>query len=77
MNIEKKVIEIVCEVLGQEVEDVNLSSDLREDLDGDSIDFADVVMGLEEEFDIEVAEEAAMKIKTVGDIVEHLNSVIK
>ncbi|MGL4590078.1 MAG: acyl carrier protein [Mycoplasmatales bacterium] len=72
MDIQEKVIEIICDVLGQEPENVKLDSDIRNDLDGDSIDFADVVMSLEEELDIEIPEEDLKDVKLVGDLVDYL-----
>lgn len=72
MNIETKVIEIVGEFLDIDVEEITVESNLKEDLNADSLDFVELVMELEEEFDFEADEDKLANIKTIGDIVKFI-----
>ncbi len=67
-----KVIEIVAEFLDLEVSEVTLDSNLKDDLNADSLDFVELVMELEEEFEFEADEDKMQEIKTVGDIVKFI-----
>lgn len=69
-----KVKEIVAEQLGVEPEEVTLESSFIEDLGADSLDIVELVMALEEEFDIEIPDEDAEKISTVNDVVEYIKA---
>ena len=69
-----KVVDIVCEQLSVSKDDVNPESSFVEDLGADSLDTVELVMALEEEFDLEIADEDAEKISTVNDAVEYINS---
>ncbi len=75
MENQEKVIEIVCDLLGADAEGVTADTDLREDLQADSLDFTEIVMELEDTFDFESNEEDIVNIKTVGDIVKYIESV--
>ena len=68
----EKVQEIICDQLELEIEAVTMDSVLLEDLGADSIDLADLVMTFEDEFDMEISDEALENIKTVGDIVKFI-----
>ncbi|MCH5190677.1 MAG: acyl carrier protein [Oscillospiraceae bacterium] len=68
----EKVQEIICDQLELETEDVTMDSVLLEDLGADSIDLADLVMTFEDEFDMEISDEALEDIKTVADIVKFI-----
>ncbi len=68
----EKVKGIVVEQLGVKPEDLSLQSSLIEDLGADSLDIVELIMALEEEFDIEISDEDAEKISTVGDVVEYI-----
>lgn len=68
----EKVREIICEQFELDEESVTADSVLREDLDADSLDLIDLVMTFEDEFKIEVPDEAIAEIKTVGDIVKYI-----
>ena len=72
----EKLKNIIVEVLNVEEEDVKLESTFVDDLGADSLDVFQIIMGLEEEFDIEIPNEAAEKIVTVGDAVEQIKSAI-
>lgn len=56
-------------------ESVTLESKIAEDLGADSIDAIELIMGIEEEFDIEISDDEAMAIKTVGDLVDVINKL--
>ncbi len=70
----EKVKEIVVEQLGVEEDEVTMESSFIDDLGADSLDIVELIMALEEEFDIEVPDEEAEKITTVGDVVEYIKS---
>ena len=67
--IEKRVCEIVMEQLGVSESDVKLEASFVDDLGADSLDTVELVMALEEEFDIEIPDEAAEKIATIQQAV--------
>tara|TARA_B100000795_G_C22335921_1_gene263140 strand:+ start:71 stop:334 length:264 start_codon:yes stop_codon:yes gene_type:complete len=69
MTIEEKVFEVVSRRLKWELSDLTLETDLRKDLNADSIDSVEVVFELEDEYNITVEDEEAEDIRTVGDIV--------
>ena len=69
-----KVKEIIAEELGIELEEIKLESDLAEDLGADSLDAIELIMEIESQFDVEIADNEATKIKLVKDIVEFLES---
>ena len=68
----EKVREIICEQFEVDEESVTLDTDIREDLDADSLDMVDLVMSFEDEFKIEVPDSAIETVKTVGDIVKFI-----
>lgn len=70
----EKVKEIVVEQLGVEEDEVTMESSFIDDLGADSLDIVELIMALEEEFEIEVPDEEAEKITTVGDVVEYIKS---
>lgn len=69
-----KVKEIVAEQLGVDEEEVVLDASFIEDLGADSLDIVELIMALEEEFDMEIPDEDAEKIVTVGDAVEYIKN---
>lgn len=68
-----KVKEIVANQLRKPIEDITADKEVVKDLGADSLDVVEMLMSLEEEFGITVSEEAAMNIKTVGDIAETID----
>ena len=73
-NIEERVIKIVGEQLGVKEDEIRTDASFVEDLGADSLDTVELVMALEEEFDLEIADEDAEKISTVNEAVEYINS---
>ena len=71
-EIQAKVIQIICEQLGKDKSEIKMSSHFIEDLDADSLDTVELVMALEEEFDIDIPDEAAEKITTVESAVDFI-----
>jgi len=74
MSIEERVRKIVCEQLGKSDEEVGNDASFVDDLGADSLDTVELVMALEEEFDLEIADEEAEKISTVQEAVNYINS---
>ena len=71
----EKLIELLCEQLDIEADEVNENTDIVNDLGADSLDVVDLVMTLEDEFDIEIPDDAVENIETVGDVVEAIQKV--
>lgn len=70
----EKLKKIIAEVLNVDEEEITLETTFVDDLGADSLDVFQIIMGLEEEFDIEIANEDAEKIVTVGDAVEQIKN---
>jgi acyl carrier protein len=73
-EVEAKVREIICEQLGVSEGDVTPDASFIEDLGADSLDIVELVMALEEEYDMEISDEEAEKIRTVQDVVNYIES---
>jgi acyl carrier protein len=71
----EKVKSIIIEELDVPAEDVTLEANLNDDLGADSLDAVELIMALEEEFDIKVSDEAAQGLQTVQQIVDYIESV--
>lgn len=69
MELAEKVKQLIAEQLGKPVEEISDDKEVVKDLGADSLDVVEMLMGLEEEFNITVPEEDAVNIKTVGDII--------
>ncbi len=70
----EKLKSIVADQLDVEEDAVVLDASITEDLGADSLDVVDLVMSIEEEFDIEIPDEAVEDIKTIGDIVKYIEN---
>ncbi len=70
----EKVRRIIAEQLGIEEDDIQMESSFLDDLGADSLDIVELIMALEEEFDIEIPDSEAEKITTVGDAVEYIKN---
>ena len=72
----ERIKKIIAEVLNIDEEDIGLNSTFIDDLGADSLDIFQIIMGLEEEFDIEIPQEEAEKISTVSDAVEKIRESV-
>ena len=73
----EKVRGILADQLDLDADDITMESSLTEDLGADSLDFVDIVMSLEDEFDAEFPEEDMESVKTVGDVVHYIEENIQ
>ena len=73
-SVEERVVDIVAEQLGVDKDKIKKESNFVNDLGADSLDTVELVMELEEEFDINIADDAAEKIQTVGEAIDHITS---
>ncbi len=71
----EKIRAILCEQLDIEEDQVTMESNIAEDLGADSLDVVDLVMSIEDEFDLEVPDDQVENIKTVGDIVNYIENM--
>ena len=72
----EKLQAIIAELLNIEPEEVTMQSTFVDDLGADSLDIFQIIMGIEEEFDIEIPNEAAEQIVTVGDAIEQIKNAL-
>lgn len=75
-EIEEKVISIIAEQLGADRNNITLETDIANDLGADSLDLAELMIGFEEQFDIDIVEEEAANITTVGQVVENIEKAL-
>jgi len=75
-SIEEKVIEIICEQLDVAKEDVVLDASFVDDLGADSLDQVELIMAMEEEFDVSIPDEDAEKIATVKNAIDYVNKAM-
>jgi acyl carrier protein len=73
-QIEAKVRSIVAEQLGVGEDEIKPESSFIEDLGADSLDIVELVMAMEEEFEVEIPDDEAENIKTVGDAINYINT---
>ena len=74
MNIEEKVKTIICEQLSVAEEDVVPKASFVDDLGADSLDLVEMIMAMEEAFNISIADEDAENIKTVQDAIDYIKA---
>ncbi len=72
----EKIKKIIAEVLNVDEEEITMDTTFVDDLGADSLDIYQIIMGIEEEFDIEIPNEEAEKIATVGDAVEQIKNTL-
>ena len=68
----EKMKEMIAEQLNCDAETITAETSFKDDLDADSLDLFELVMALEDEYDIEIPAEASSNMKTIGDVVEYL-----
>ena len=73
-NVEQKVKGIIAEQLGVAEAEIKATSSFIEDLGADSLDIVELVMAMEEEFEVEIPDEEAENIKTVQDAINYINT---
>lgn len=73
-TIEAKVRSIIADQLGVSEDEIKMESSFIEDLGADSLDIVELVMAMEEEFEVEIPDEEAENIKTVGDAINYINT---
>ena len=72
MAVESKIKTIIAEQLGVKPEEVTPNASFVDDLGADSLDTVELIMALEEEFSVEIPDEDAEKMKTVGDAIKYI-----
>lgn len=72
----EKLKNIIAEVLNVDADEITMDTTFADDLGADSLDVFQIIMGIEEEFDIEIPSEEAEKIVTVGDAVEQIKNAV-
>ncbi|WFR54838.1 acyl carrier protein [Anaerocolumna sp. AGMB13025] len=72
----EKLQKIISEVLNVEEDEITMETTFVDDLGADSLDLFQIIMGIEEEFDIEIANEEAENIVTVGDAVDQIKNAL-
>ena len=73
----EKLQEIIAEVLNLEPDDITMGATFVDDLGADSLDIFQIIMGIEEDFDIEIDNEEAEKITTVQDAVDQIKKAVE
>jgi len=76
MALDERVTEIIMEQLGVSREEVRPEASFIDDLGADSLDIVELVMAMEEEFDIEIPDEEAEKIQTIADATNYLKAQV-
>jgi len=76
MSLEERVKNLVISQLGVDAEKVTIDSSFIDDLGADSLDTVELVMAFEEEFDMEISDDEAQKLRTVGDVVTYLKDKV-
>ena len=72
MALEERVAEIIVEQLGVSKDEVNPKASFIDDLGADSLDIVELVMAMEEEFDVEIPDDDAERIQTIGDAIKYI-----
>ena len=73
----EKIQEIIADKLSIDAEEITLDSSFIDDLNADSLDIVELIMAIEEEFDIEIPDSDAEKVVTVGDVVDYIKENVQ
>ena len=73
----EKLKEIIAQILNVDTDEISMETTFVDDLGADSLDIFQIITGIEDEFDIEISDDASQNIKTVGDIVSHIEELRK
>lgn len=76
-TVSERVIKVIVDRLGVDEGEVKIEASFRDDLGADSLDVVELVMELEDEFDMEISDDDAEKIGTVGDAVSYIETKVK
>ncbi|MCZ2257058.1 acyl carrier protein [Sporosarcina sp. G11-34] len=76
-TVSERVIKVIVDRLGVDESEVKIEASFRDDLGADSLDVVELVMELEDEFDMEISDDDAEKIGTVGDAVSYIETKVK
>jgi len=76
-NMFEKIRKRIADQLSIDEEEIKMDSSFADDLGADSLDIVELIMALEEEFDMEIPDEDAEKISTVGDVVEYIKARVE
>lgn len=74
--IKEKIIELIATQFNLEESEINLDTSFKDDLNADSLDLVELVMALEDEFNLEVEDEDVDSIKTVGDAIDYIKKML-
>mgnify|MGYP000967486918 CR=1 FL=1 len=74
--IKDKVFELISTQFNLDESDIDLSTSFKDDLNADSLDLVELVMALEDEFDLEIGDDDAENIKTVGDAINYIKELL-
>ncbi|MDP2863912.1 MAG: acyl carrier protein [Desulfobacterales bacterium] len=74
MSVENKVKKIIAEKLGVEIEKVVSEASFVDDLGADSLDLVELIMSMEEEFEMDISDDDAEKLVTVKDVIDYINA---
>ena len=77
VEIKNRIVEIIANQLGIEEEDITAAASVIDDLGADSLDVVELVMALEEEFDLEIPDEEAEKITNVQNIFDYMTNALQ
>lgn len=72
----ERLVKLICDQFGIDEDDIDMNTSFRDDLNADSLDLVELVMAIEDEFDLQVADEDVEKIHTVGDAVNYISEII-
>ena len=74
MDYYERVVKIIAEELDVDPEELSMDTHITDDLDADSLDAMEVILKIEEEFDVEIPDDLVQRIQTIADVVEFLDN---